>query len=90
MSDQDDYDKLRKRVEKRIKARQEFFSHLVTYLMVNAFLWMIWVVTGAGGFPWPIFVRSRTPSKRLRFQARSSISPSRTTKRCRPSRRCSN
>ncbi len=56
MSDQNDYDKLRKRVEKRIKARQEFFSHLVTFLMVNAFLWMIWVVTGAGGFPWPIFV----------------------------------
>lgn len=48
---------LREAAIKRLKKRGEFRSHLVVYLLVNAFLWGIWAV-GDGGFPWPVFVTS--------------------------------
>ena len=43
------------------KARAKFKSHFVTYLLVNATLWVIWYLTGAeglgrrgeAGIPWP-------------------------------------
>ncbi len=47
-------ERLRKRIEKRFEERNEFYTHLGIYAVVNSFLWMIWFVTG-GGFPWPIF-----------------------------------
>jgi serine/threonine-protein kinase len=48
--------KVRKLVEKRLKERQELAGHIVTYLMVNAFLIMIWFfTTGLFSFPWWIF-----------------------------------
>jgi hypothetical protein len=47
------------------KARTRFQSHLVTYLVVNAGLWLLWAVTtwplgqlgqhGHHDFPWPIW-----------------------------------
>ncbi len=47
------------------KARTRFQSHLVTYLIVNAGLWLLWAATtwplahlgqhGDYGFPWPIW-----------------------------------
>jgi hypothetical protein len=55
MTDQD-YEKARKRVEKRLKKRQDFYVHIVLYVAVNVFLWLIWLLGGATGFPWPIFV----------------------------------
>ncbi len=39
---------------KRIEKRRGFRTHVVAYLAVNAFLVVIWAVTGAGFF-WPIF-----------------------------------
>lgn len=39
----------------RLKARREFATHVVTYVVVNAFLVMIWFVTGASYF-WPMWV----------------------------------
>jgi hypothetical protein len=39
----------------RIKAKRDFQLHCLIFLLVNAFLWIIWAVTGAG-FPWPVFV----------------------------------
>lgn len=39
----------------RLKGRREFVTHLVTYVVVNAFLIMIWYVSGAGYF-WPVWV----------------------------------
>jgi hypothetical protein len=54
MSQKIDYEAIRKRVEKRIKARQEWLTHLTSYVIVNGVLWVIWFLTGAG-FPWPIF-----------------------------------
>ena len=41
------------------KARAKFKSHAVTYLLVNAFLWGVWYLTGhdtdSGPFPWPVW-----------------------------------
>jgi hypothetical protein len=47
-------DDLRGRAVKRLQRRRDFGRHLVIYLLVNAFLVVIWAVTGAGFF-WPIF-----------------------------------
>ena len=55
MSQKIDYAAIRKRVEKRVKARQEWIGHLTAYIIVNIGLWGIWLITGAG-IPWPIFV----------------------------------
>jgi 2TM domain len=40
---------------RRLQARRDFGTHLVSYLVVNAFLVGIWAFTGAGYF-WPIWV----------------------------------
>jgi hypothetical protein len=59
---------IRRRVEKRLKERQEFTIHLIAYLGVNLFLWFLWFVIprlmiglglggealAAAGFPWPL------------------------------------
>lgn len=40
----------------RIRARRDFRVHLVAYVLVNAALWVLWiVVAGADGHPWPIW-----------------------------------
>lgn len=44
---------VRRQIRKKLKARQEFTSHLATYLGVNMVLVFIW--SFAGGFFWPIF-----------------------------------
>ena len=49
-----DEDKLRRKIEKRINERNDFYQHLGIYVAVNLFLWSIWLFSGAG-FPWPIF-----------------------------------
>lgn len=55
MSQGIDYDAIRRRVEKRIKARQEWLGHLSAYVIVNLMFWVMWVFTGAE-FPWPVFI----------------------------------
>ena len=45
----------RELARKRVQARRDFSAHVVTYVVVNAFLILIWAVTGAGYF-WPIWV----------------------------------
>jgi serine/threonine protein kinase len=45
---------VRKRVAKRIKARQELAAHIATYLSVNAGLVFIWLMFTRGFF-WPMF-----------------------------------
>jgi serine/threonine protein kinase len=44
----------RRRVVKRLKARQEFVGHLASYIGVNAALLAVWFFTGADFF-WPFF-----------------------------------
>jgi len=42
----------------KAKARAKFQSHLVTYLVINAMLWVIWALTSShhhNGIPWPIW-----------------------------------
>jgi hypothetical protein len=45
---------------KLAKRRAEFKKHLLVYLVINIFLWGIWLISGAktgGGYvPWPAFV----------------------------------
>jgi hypothetical protein len=40
---------------KRIREKDAFRMHLLTYVLVNAMLVLIWATTGAGYF-WPIWV----------------------------------
>lgn len=39
----------------RIKKRRDFLAHLVTFVVLNAGLWILWALTGAG-YPWPAWV----------------------------------
>ena len=45
----------REAVRRRLEARRDFGSHVVAYVVVNAFLIALWAVTGAGYF-WPAWV----------------------------------
>lgn len=52
----------------KVRRKRGFFSHLTVYLIVNAFLWLMWALSASGisagygwgmhgtAFPWPIFV----------------------------------
>jgi len=39
----------------RLKKRRDLQAHAVAYVVINAALWAIWAVTGAG-YPWPAWV----------------------------------
>jgi hypothetical protein len=45
----------RELVRKRLQTRRDFGSHVVAYVVINAFLVGIWAFTGAGYF-WPAWV----------------------------------
>lgn len=47
---------LRDRAIRRLKKKRDFQAHLVIYVLVNAFLVVIWAVTGTDHFFWPIFI----------------------------------
>ncbi|HST48533.1 2TM domain-containing protein [Jatrophihabitans sp.] len=46
---------LRERAVQRLKKRRDFYRHVLAYVSVNGFLVIIWAMTGAAGFFWPIF-----------------------------------
>lgn len=46
-----------RQARKRVDDRRELGSHVAAYVVVNAFLILIWAITGAGYF-WPIWVLS--------------------------------
>lgn len=46
----------RERIRKRLEERREFTSHLVAYVVVNAFLVGVWMLTDYGGYFWPAWV----------------------------------
>ena len=51
-------DDLRTRAEARVKAREDFRVHLLIYVLVNGFLWVLWFTTDGvaqGGIPWPAY-----------------------------------
>jgi 2TM domain len=45
----------RERARERLQLRRDFGSHVVAYLVINAFLVGVWAFTGAGYF-WPAWV----------------------------------
>jgi len=51
----DDHDEVREAAVKRVKARRDFKTHAVTYVLVNTLLVVIWAFSGAGYF-WPIWI----------------------------------
>ena len=40
---------------KRVKSRRDFKTHVVSYVLVNALLIIIWALSGRGYF-WPIWI----------------------------------
>lgn len=48
-------EELRKKAEKRVTQRVALLSHIGTYVVVNAFLVIIWALTGAD-YPWFLWV----------------------------------
>jgi 2TM domain-containing protein len=48
-------DQLRERAVKRLRKRRDLGTHALVFVLVNAFLVGIWLMTGDGGFFWPIF-----------------------------------
>lgn len=45
---------LRKRAEKRVRARRDLQAHALAYVLVNGFLTALWLMSDSGFF-WPIF-----------------------------------
>jgi hypothetical protein len=45
----------REAARRRVQTRRDFGSHLVAYVVVNAFLVGVWAFTG-GGYFWPAWV----------------------------------
>jgi hypothetical protein len=39
----------------QLKKRRDFRGHLLIYVLVNAFLVVIWAITDRHGFFWPVF-----------------------------------
>ncbi len=39
----------------RIKAKRAFMAGVVSFVVVNLILWLIWAATG-GGYPWPMWI----------------------------------
>lgn len=37
------------------QSRSRFKSHLIVYLVINAFLWAVWFFTGHPTPPWPVW-----------------------------------
>ena len=46
---------VRDRAIAHLKKRRDFVGHLLVYVLVNTFIVVIWAVTGANGFFWPVF-----------------------------------
>jgi hypothetical protein len=55
MSDLNTDEGLRRQALERVRKRRDFWPHLLVYVMVNALLVAVWVLTGADTFFWPIF-----------------------------------
>ena len=46
---------LRERALERIKKKREFGAHLLSFVLVNGFLIVLWATVAGGGFFWPMF-----------------------------------
>jgi len=46
---------LRDKAVKQLKKERDFRGHLLVYVLVNAFLVVIWAISDRHGFFWPVF-----------------------------------
>lgn len=46
----------RDRAVEQLKKRRDFRGHILAYVLVNAFIVAVWVMTGPHGFFWPVFL----------------------------------
>ncbi len=46
----------RDKAVQQLKKKRDFYGHLLIYTLVNAFIVVIWAITGSHGFFWPVFV----------------------------------
>ncbi len=44
-----------KEATKRVHKKLNFYRTLTSYIIINAFLWILWLMTGSS-YPWPIWV----------------------------------
>ena len=49
-------DPRRARAVRRLKKKRDFWAHLLVYVLMNSFVVVVWLMTGANSFFWPIFV----------------------------------
>jgi|KBSMisStandDraft_5_1062788.scaffolds.fasta_scaffold3382679_1 hypothetical protein len=52
---QEPNDTERDRALAQIKKRRDFGAHLVTFVVVNLAVWLLWAATGSG-YPWPAWL----------------------------------
>ena len=45
-------DEIRQIALKRVEAKKGFYIHLTVYIIVNAFLFIIWFFVAGRGYPW--------------------------------------
>jgi hypothetical protein len=50
-----DDEAIREQALERLKKRRDFVAHALTYVLVNAAVWVIWAATGAG-YAWPAWL----------------------------------
>lgn len=48
-------DSEREEALRRLEKRRDFQAHCVVFVVVNAAVWMLWVV-GGSGYPWPAWI----------------------------------
>ena len=46
---------LRDKAVRQLKKKRDFRGHLLVYILVNALLVVIWLLTDPNGFFWPVF-----------------------------------
>ena len=46
----------RERAMQQLEKRRDFHAHVLIYVLVNAFLAVIWALTSDHGFFWPLFI----------------------------------
>lgn len=39
----------------RLNQKREFWTHVIAYVVVNAFLVAVWAITNSGGYFWPVW-----------------------------------
>lgn len=49
------YDARLKEATRRVQKKINFYRTLTSYVVINGFLWILWMMTGVG-YPWPIWV----------------------------------